>query len=37
MIASESSALALEFEVLSSIAPGQAVIINESGELFKGG
>ena len=36
MIASESSALtALEFEVLSSIAPGQAIIINENGELFK--
>ena len=36
MIASESSALtALEFEVLSSVAPGQAIIINENGELFK--
>tara|TARA_S200000501_G_scaffold326351_1_gene324857 strand:- start:4583 stop:6037 length:1455 start_codon:yes stop_codon:yes gene_type:complete len=36
MIASESSALtALEFEVLSSVAPGQAIIINEAGELFK--
>ncbi len=36
MVASESSALtALEFEVLSSVAPGQAIIINESGQLFK--
>ena len=36
MIASESSAItALEFEVLSNVAPGQAIIINESGELFK--
>tara|TARA_Y100001934_G_scaffold277982_1_gene378112 strand:- start:1630 stop:3084 length:1455 start_codon:yes stop_codon:yes gene_type:complete len=36
MVASESSALtSLGYEVLYNVAPGQAIIINENGELFK--